>query len=72
MAEPTSGRHRDPREEPDALAGPSGSVRGALGNRRSYRDQPKVTLTAEYAGRNLTWHGAIVRAEAQIDTAAQA
>ena len=31
--------------------------------------QPKVTLTAEYAGRSLTWHGTIVRTEAQIDTA---
>ena len=28
----------DPREVPDALAGPSGSARGAPGNRRSYRD----------------------------------
>ena len=31
-------------------------------------EQPKVTLTAEYAGRQLTWHGHIVRTEAQIDT----
>ena len=28
-----------PREEPDALAGLSGSVRGALGNQRPYRDR---------------------------------
>ena len=31
-------RGRNPREEPDALAGLSGSVRGALGNQRPYRD----------------------------------
>lgn len=31
-------------------------------------EQPKVTLTAEYAGRQLTWNGHIVRTEAQIDT----
>ena len=30
---------RNPREEPDALAGLSGSVRGALGNQRPYRDK---------------------------------
>ena len=33
--------------------------------------QPKVTLTADYAGRTLTWHGRIVRTEAQIDTASR-
>ena len=42
VAEPTIYRQRfegrNPREEPDALAGTSGSVRGAPGNRRSYRD----------------------------------
>jgi RND family efflux transporter MFP subunit len=32
-------------------------------------EQPAVTLSAEYAGRKLTWHGRIVRTEAQIDTA---
>ncbi|MGE0621157.1 MAG: efflux RND transporter periplasmic adaptor subunit [Pseudomonadales bacterium] len=31
-------------------------------------DQPNVTLTADYAGRTLTWQGRIVRTEAQIDT----
>ncbi len=30
--------------------------------------QPDVTLSAEYAGRTLTWNGKIVRTEAQIDT----
>ena len=30
---------RNPREEPDALAGTSGSARGALGNQRPYRDR---------------------------------
>ncbi|MEZ5557826.1 MAG: efflux RND transporter periplasmic adaptor subunit [Pseudomonadales bacterium] len=29
--------------------------------------QPAVTLSAEYAGQKLTWHGHIVRMEAQID-----
>ena len=29
----------NPREEPDALAGTSGSARGALGNQRPYRDR---------------------------------
>jgi RND family efflux transporter MFP subunit len=33
--------------------------------------QPDVTLEAEYAGQNLTWHGKIVRLEAQIDTASR-
>jgi RND family efflux transporter MFP subunit len=33
--------------------------------------QPGVTLTAEYAGRTLTWEGKIVRTEAQIDTASR-
>ena len=31
-------------------------------------EQPGVTLSAEYAGRQLTWNGHIVRTEAQIDT----
>ena len=30
--------------------------------------QPKVTLSAEYAGQQLQWQGHIVRTEAQIDT----
>jgi len=30
--------------------------------------QPAVTLSAEYAGQKLEWHGRIVRTEAQIDT----
>ncbi|MFN2166357.1 MAG: efflux RND transporter periplasmic adaptor subunit, partial [Anaerolineae bacterium] len=30
--------------------------------------QPAVTLSAEYAGQQLEWHGRIVRTEAQIDT----
>ncbi len=30
--------------------------------------QPAVTLTAEFAGQQLTWRGRIVRTEAQIDT----
>ena len=38
MAGSTLCRQCDPREEPDALAGLSGSVRGASGNRRPYRD----------------------------------
>ncbi len=29
--------------------------------------QPHVTLRAEYAGQMLTWHGRVVRAEAEID-----
>lgn len=33
--------------------------------------QPTVTLRANYAGRQLTWHGKIVRTEAQIDTASR-
>ena len=33
--------------------------------------QPNVTLTAEYAGRTLTWQGKIVRTEAQIDTSSR-
>ena len=33
--------------------------------------QPNVTLRAEYAGQKLTWHGKIVRTEAQIDTASR-
>ena len=43
VAKPTTCRQRcngrNPREEPDALAGTSGSVRGALGNQRPYRDR---------------------------------
>ncbi len=30
--------------------------------------QPKVTLSADYAGQHLEWYGRIVRTEAQIDT----
>ena len=41
MAEPTACRQSDPREEPDALTGTSGSGRGVLGNRRSYREYGK-------------------------------
>ncbi len=33
--------------------------------------QPNVTLTAEYAGRTLSWQGKIVRTEAQIDTSSR-
>ena len=33
--------------------------------------QPNVTLEAQYAGRKLTWHGKIVRTEAQIDVASR-
>lgn len=33
--------------------------------------QPDVTLSADYAGRHLTWQGKIVRMEAQIDTASR-
>ena len=36
---PSACPQRDPREEPDALAGSSGSVRGALGNQRPYRNR---------------------------------
>jgi RND family efflux transporter MFP subunit len=34
-------------------------------------EQPEVTLSARYAGRDLTWHGKIVRLESQIDTASR-
>lgn len=33
--------------------------------------QPNVSLHAEYAGRQLSWNGRIVRLEAQIDTASR-
>jgi multidrug efflux pump subunit AcrA (membrane-fusion protein) len=33
--------------------------------------QPNVTLSTNYAGRELVWHGKIVRTEAQIDTASR-
>ena len=33
--------------------------------------QPDVVLSAEYAGRELSWRGKIVRTEAQIDTASR-
>ena len=33
--------------------------------------QPSVTLTAEYAGRTLSWNGRVVRTEAQIDTSSR-
>ncbi|MFP6815601.1 MAG: efflux RND transporter periplasmic adaptor subunit [Pseudomonadales bacterium] len=33
--------------------------------------QPRVILSAEYAGRKLTWEGRIVRTESQIDTASR-
>ena len=33
--------------------------------------QPNVKLEAQYAGRKLTWHGKIVRTEAQIDVASR-
>lgn len=33
--------------------------------------QPDVSLSAEYAGQQLTWRGKIVRTEAQIDTASR-
>jgi RND family efflux transporter MFP subunit len=33
--------------------------------------QPNVTLTADYAGRTLSWQGKIVRTEAQIDTSSR-
>lgn len=33
--------------------------------------QPQVTLSAEFAGQQLTWTGRIVRTEAQIDTASR-
>jgi RND family efflux transporter MFP subunit len=33
--------------------------------------QPKVTLSADYAGQALEWHGRIVRTEAAIDTASR-
>ena len=33
--------------------------------------QPDVVLSAEYAGRQLSWRGKIVRTEAQIDTASR-
>jgi RND family efflux transporter MFP subunit len=34
-------------------------------------EQPTVTLRADYAGRQLSWTGRIVRMEAQIDTASR-
>ena len=39
VAEPTIRRQHNPREEPDALAGMSGSVRGVPSNGDPYRDQ---------------------------------
>ena len=33
--------------------------------------QPAVTLTADYAGRTLSWRGRIVRTEAEIDVASR-
>ena len=42
---------RNPREEPDALAGTSGSVRGAPGNRRPYRDYAVRGATPVTTGR---------------------
>jgi multidrug efflux pump subunit AcrA (membrane-fusion protein) len=33
--------------------------------------QPRVTLTADYAGQSLRWEGRIVRTEAAIDTASR-
>ena len=42
VAGTTIRRQSDPREEPDALASTSGFVRGAPGNRRSYRDVRQV------------------------------
>jgi len=33
--------------------------------------QPSVTLSTEYAGRDISWEGTIVRAEAAIDTASR-
>ena len=39
VAEPTTRRQHNPREEPDALAGMSGSVRGVPSNGDPYRDQ---------------------------------
>ena len=41
VAERTADRQLDPREEPDALTGTSGSARGASGNRRPYRNPPR-------------------------------
>lgn len=44
-----------------------------LGNRGELPpdQQPNVTLSAEYAGRTLTWQGKVVRTEAQIDTSSR-
>lgn len=44
-----------------------------IGNRGelTLEQQPNVTLSADYAGRKLTWQGKIVRTEAQIDTASR-
>jgi RND family efflux transporter MFP subunit len=36
-----------------------------------FDEQPNVTLSARYAGQDLTWEGKIVRTEAQIDTASR-
>ena len=35
------------------------------------QEQPDVLLTAEYAGRALSWRGKIVRTEAEIDSASR-
>ena len=55
MAGPPTRRQSNPREEPDALTGTSGSARGAPGNRRPYRDKPGTKLDnrkdGRYAGR---------------------
>jgi len=48
-------------------------LNGPLGQRGALPEeaQPRVALTAEYAGQTLQWSGRIVRAEAQIDTASR-
>ena len=44
-----------------------------VGQRGALREgqQPAVTLTADYAGRTLSWRGRIVRTEAEIDVASR-
>ena len=44
-----SWRGRNPREEPDALAGTSGSVRRAPGNRRPYRNGRALPAPSNWA-----------------------
>ena len=59
---------RNPREEPDALAGTSGSARGALGNQRPYRDPPFDAKAGGFKSRiEISYLGRMLLREAGID-----